>query len=148
MAIALGRSIPDSGTDRLPGQASHARLASRRKRNFSPSASLTGAHFVVNGVTNSSRTAARSARTESAALPGNDSKSPVTGADLKPRLVQKSFEHIISAGPSAMEYFYTRLFTTSPRTRALFPLSMTAQRERIFAALARLIWSLDDQPRR
>ncbi len=46
-----------------------------------------------------------------------------------------------------MEYFFARLFTVSPQTRALFPMSMTAVRERVFAALARLIWSLDDPPR-
>ena len=59
-----------------------------------------------------------------------------------------SFKRLISVGPAAMEYFYARLFTLSPRTRALFPTSMSAQRDRVFAALARLIWSLDDPPRR
>ena len=33
-----------------------------------------------------------------------------------------------------------------PIIRALFPTSMTTQRERMFAALARLVWSLDNQP--
>ena len=45
-----------------------------------------------------------------------------------------------------MEYFYSRLFTANPDCRTLFPTSMTAQRERMFAALARLVWSLDNQP--
>ena len=45
-----------------------------------------------------------------------------------------------------MEYFYARLFAFSPDTRALFPMSMTAQRERMFAALTRIVWSLDNQP--
>ena len=70
---------------------------------------------------------------------------PVTADDLEPRLVKESFAHLMSEGPVAMEYFYARLFATSPESRALFPMSMTAQRERMFAALARLVWSLDSQ---
>jgi len=45
-----------------------------------------------------------------------------------------------------MHYFYARLFAANPECRALFPSSMTAQRDRMFAALARLVWSLDNQP--
>ena len=45
-----------------------------------------------------------------------------------------------------MEYFYARLFTLSPEIRSLFPTSMTAQREHLFATLTRLIWSLDSEP--
>jgi len=45
-----------------------------------------------------------------------------------------------------MHYFYARLFAANPDFRALFPSSMTAQREQMFAALARLIWSLDNRP--
>jgi NAD(P)H-flavin reductase/hemoglobin-like flavoprotein len=52
----------------------------------------------------------------------------------------------MAEGPAAMEYFYSRLFTANPDCRMLFPTSMTAQRERMFAALARLVWSLDNQP--
>jgi NAD(P)H-flavin reductase/hemoglobin-like flavoprotein len=44
-----------------------------------------------------------------------------------------------------MEYFYARLFARNPDVRALFPTSMMAQRERMFAALRRLIWSLDSE---
>jgi NAD(P)H-flavin reductase/hemoglobin-like flavoprotein len=70
----------------------------------------------------------------------------VTAADLEPRLIKESFGRLMSAGPAAMEYFYARLFTTNPDCRTLFPTSMTAQRERMFAALFRLVWSLDNQP--
>ncbi len=73
-------------------------------------------------------------------------KNSATAADLEPRLVKESFAHLMSEGPNAMEYFYARLFAADPDIRALFPMSMTAQRERMFAALARLVWSLDNQP--
>lgn len=43
----------------------------------------------------------------------------------------------------AMEYFYARLFVHSPEIRAMFPLAMSDLRERVFSALARLIWSMD-----
>jgi NAD(P)H-flavin reductase/hemoglobin-like flavoprotein len=52
----------------------------------------------------------------------------------------------MSEGPVAMEYFYARLFAADPDIRALFPTAMTGQRERVFAALARLVWTLDNQP--
>jgi NAD(P)H-flavin reductase/hemoglobin-like flavoprotein len=45
-----------------------------------------------------------------------------------------------------MQYFYARLFAANPDCRALFPTSMTAQRERMFSALAKIVWSLDNQP--
>lgn len=45
-----------------------------------------------------------------------------------------------------MEYFYARLFAAYPECRTLFPTSMTAQRERMFAALGQLVWSLDNRP--
>jgi NAD(P)H-flavin reductase/hemoglobin-like flavoprotein len=52
----------------------------------------------------------------------------------------------MSQGPVAMQYFYARLFAANPDCRALFPTSMTVQRERMFSALARIVWSLDNQP--
>jgi NAD(P)H-flavin reductase/hemoglobin-like flavoprotein len=86
------------------------------------------------------------ARTESQPPPQARTPATVTAADLEPRLVKESFARLMSAGPAAMEYFYARLFTVSPECRMLFPTSMTAQRERMFAALAQLVWSLDNQP--
>jgi NAD(P)H-flavin reductase/hemoglobin-like flavoprotein len=47
-----------------------------------------------------------------------------------------------------MEYFYARLFIISPDVRALFPMSMMTQRERLFAALRRLVGTADPEPAR
>ena len=44
--------------------------------------------------------------------------------------MKESFARLMSEGSAAMEYFYARLFTANPDSRALFPTSMTAQRER------------------
>ncbi|HEY2076075.1 MAG TPA: globin domain-containing protein [Streptosporangiaceae bacterium] len=148
MAIVLDGSLPDSETDGLPGQATHARFAGRLKRNSLVPAPVPGDYSAANVATNQLLPRVEFARPESAAPPQKETKNPGTAAEIEQRLVKESFARIVSAGPAVMEYFYARLFTVSPRTRSLFPMSMTAQRERVFAALARLIWSLDDPPRR
>jgi NAD(P)H-flavin reductase/hemoglobin-like flavoprotein len=50
---------------------------------------------------------------------------------------------MMTNAPLAMEYFYSHLFIASPETRAMFPMGMSQMRERVFAALARLVWSMD-----
>jgi NAD(P)H-flavin reductase/hemoglobin-like flavoprotein len=75
-----------------------------------------------------------------------DRSCSVSPGELDPKLVKESYAHLMAAGPDAMEYFYSRLFTASPDIRAMFPTSMIAQRERAFAALGRLVSSLDNQP--
>ncbi len=42
-----------------------------------------------------------------------------------------------------MEYFYAWLFVRHPEIRAMFPLAMSRQREQVFSALARIVWSMD-----
>jgi NAD(P)H-flavin reductase/hemoglobin-like flavoprotein len=42
-----------------------------------------------------------------------------------------------------MEYFYAHLFVQHPEIRAMFPLTMSEHRERVFAALTRIVWGLD-----
>jgi NAD(P)H-flavin reductase/hemoglobin-like flavoprotein len=148
MAIVLDGSIPDSDTGEVPGQATPARFTGRRRRNSLAPAPVPGDYSPANVVANQLLPQATFVRTESSAPPRNEARNPSVASGIEPRLVKDSFARIVSVGPAAMEYFYARLFTVSPRTRALFPMTMTAQRERVFAALARLIWSLDDPPRR
>jgi NAD(P)H-flavin reductase/hemoglobin-like flavoprotein len=75
-----------------------------------------------------------------------EQQRPATAADLEPRLVKESFARLASHGPAAMHYFYARLFAANPDWRTLFPTSMTAQRERMFAAFTGIVWSLDNPP--
>lgn len=42
-----------------------------------------------------------------------------------------------------MEYFYAHLFIRHPEIRGMFPLTMSEHRERVFSALAQLVWSMD-----
>ncbi|GAA4155656.1 globin domain-containing protein [Actinomadura keratinilytica] len=60
-----------------------------------------------------------------------------------PRIVKESFTRIEPAADTAIAYFYGRLFAENPQLRTLFPPAMDGQRDRLFQALARVVWSLD-----
>ena len=121
MAIVLDGSIPDSDPDALPGQASHSRLLSRRKRHSSESATRADRHFFVGNVATDSMLPAPLAGTESVAPPANEARNLGTAASFNPRPVMDSFKRIVTVGPAAMEYFYARLFTVNPRITGPFP---------------------------
>jgi NAD(P)H-flavin reductase/hemoglobin-like flavoprotein len=84
------------------------------------------------------------ATTESAAaLAGQASPVRTEFAGLNAQLVKETFARVMADAQKAMEYFYACLFVRSPEIRAMFPLAMNELRERVFSALARLVWSLD-----
>ncbi|MEV4222672.1 globin domain-containing protein [Nonomuraea sp. NPDC049725] len=62
---------------------------------------------------------------------------------LNPRLVKESFSIIEPVAGKAAAYFYGRLFAENPHLRGMFPPSMDVQRDRLFHALTRIVWSLD-----
>ena len=62
---------------------------------------------------------------------------------LNPRLVKESFSIIEPVADKAAAYFYGRLFTEHPHLRGMFPPAMDMQRDRLFGALTRIVWSLD-----
>ncbi|MET8141023.1 globin domain-containing protein [Sphaerisporangium sp. NPDC005288] len=62
---------------------------------------------------------------------------------LNPRLIKESFSAIEPVMGRAVAYFYGRLFAESPQLRCMFPPAMDLQRDRLFAALTRIVWSLD-----
>ncbi|MEU8245627.1 globin domain-containing protein [Nonomuraea sp. NPDC048916] len=62
---------------------------------------------------------------------------------LNPRLVKESFSVIEPVADKAAAYFYGRLFAESPPLRSMFPPAMDVQRDRLFGALTRIVWSLD-----
>ncbi|HEX4811711.1 MAG TPA: globin domain-containing protein, partial [Nonomuraea sp.] len=62
---------------------------------------------------------------------------------LNPRLVKESFSVVEPHAERATAYFYGRLFAESPHLRAMFPPAMNVQRDRLFRALTRIVWSLD-----
>jgi hemoglobin-like flavoprotein len=107
---------------------------------------LTPGNPEPNAVSDAGPGSSGTAPADSFAPSSADADGQPSTAKLEPRLVKESFARLISEGPAAMQYFYARLFAANPDSRALFPSSMTAQRERMFAALARIVWSLDNQP--
>lgn len=62
---------------------------------------------------------------------------------LNPRLVKESFSAIEPVAKKAVAYFYGRLFAENPHLRGMFPPAMDLQRDRLFKALTRIVWSLD-----
>jgi NAD(P)H-flavin reductase/hemoglobin-like flavoprotein len=62
---------------------------------------------------------------------------------LNPRLVKESFSIIEPVADKAAAYFYGRLFAENPHLRGMFPPAMDVQRDRLFKALTRIVWSVD-----
>ncbi|MET8866647.1 globin domain-containing protein [Nonomuraea sp. NPDC004580] len=62
---------------------------------------------------------------------------------LNPRLVKESFSLVEPVAAKATAYFYGRLFAENPHLRSMFPPAMNVQRDRLFSALTRIVWSLD-----
>jgi NAD(P)H-flavin reductase/hemoglobin-like flavoprotein len=80
-------------------------------------------------------------------LPGSQaqraaaSAGGVAGADV--RLLRKSLALIEPHSDRFMAHFFATLFVRNPGLRPMFPLSLDESRERVFGALTRCAWSLD-----
>jgi len=96
--------------------------------------------------------------------PGTDASADLASADLAPAepvpaepvpadapdvspdpaiaAVQETFAIVGAAGDDAAAYFYGWLFAGHPELRALFPIAMNEQRDRLFRALGRIVGSL------
>ena len=149
MPIARGGELPDSGPDGHAGQAGLGHFGSQPGRYPAPlSLGLANAYSTLRAVSNEYPRGEPFARTagQPQGSPAGQAGGPPPRLDVDHRLLKESFAHLAAEEPAAMEYFYARLFAASPDTRALFPMSMTEQRKRMFLALARLVWSLDSQP--
>jgi nitric oxide dioxygenase len=59
-------------------------------------------------------------------------------------LVQGSFAKVAPIAEQAAALFYGRLFETAPETRALFTGDMTAQGQKLMAAISTVVTNLDD----
>ncbi len=58
-------------------------------------------------------------------------------------LVQRSFEKVATLGDKVAELFYEELFAIDPSLRKMFRGDMAAQRQKLLAALALVVRSLD-----
>ncbi|MFC7586713.1 globin domain-containing protein [Nonomuraea antimicrobica] len=57
--------------------------------------------------------------------------------------MKESFSVVEPQADKATAYFYGRLFAENPHLRGMFPPAMDVQRDRLFSALTRIVWSLD-----
>jgi NAD(P)H-flavin reductase/hemoglobin-like flavoprotein len=63
---------------------------------------------------------------------------------VDPARLKASWARVLSFGTPVPGFFYARLFLTYPQLRELFPASMSAQQDRLFAALGRIVTGIDD----
>src|SRR3954449_205206 len=61
--------------------------------------------------------------------------------------MRASFAKAAAEGDEAPLYFYSHLFLSHPETRAMFPVSMAQQRDRLFRALGDVVSHVDDLAR-
>ena len=145
MAIALDGGVPDYGADR-PAAQRRAGIFRRQRESLPQPAgrvSLTQPDGSRRAGSVASLAQQRVARAESIAADQAEESAAVTAESFDARLVKESFEHVTANAALAMEYFYSHLFTASPETRAMFPMSMSQMRQHVFTALTRLVWSMD-----
>lgn len=140
MAIALGGRLPDAKPDRPARQDGALRIAGGPAQVASV-AQVTAPETGIDADANESAAPRNAPAAGPAAAGKAEQKSTFNW-----RLVKQSFAYATSDGVAAAEYFYARLFAVNPGIRGLFPASMTVQRERMFAALSRVVWSLDTEP--
>jgi NAD(P)H-flavin reductase/hemoglobin-like flavoprotein len=58
--------------------------------------------------------------------------------------LKATWHEVAQHGDDVPSYFYAHLFVTHPELRAMFPLVMSAQRDRLVGALGRVVSSVDD----
>jgi NAD(P)H-flavin reductase/hemoglobin-like flavoprotein len=58
--------------------------------------------------------------------------------------LRASWATVAASGPSAAELFYAVLFTLAPELRAMFPVAMGTQRDKLLAALGHIVSHVDD----
>jgi NAD(P)H-flavin reductase/hemoglobin-like flavoprotein len=106
---------------------------------------LTAAYVGLNPQSNDNAIPEQIARTESdAPLKARaDSSAPVPDFDARP--VKESLGYLFDAGAEAARYFYDRLLGACPGVQNLFPVEMTAQSDRFFAAFIGIARHLDDE---
>ncbi len=56
--------------------------------------------------------------------------------------IEETFAIVSRAGDKAVAYFYGRLFAEHPQLRVMFPASMDYQRDRLFRALTRIVYTM------
>jgi NAD(P)H-flavin reductase/hemoglobin-like flavoprotein len=145
MAIALDGGYPDdTPPGSFPGQQPSSSFERRRIARSGQFFSLTQTHPYLSAETTNYEASGKTGRPQ--IRPGGGDQ-PSHGADVSKfdvRLVRQSFSSLAGNAEAAMEHFYARLFVRYPEIRSIFPHAMHDHMERVFAALARIVWAIDN----
>ncbi len=58
--------------------------------------------------------------------------------------LKSSWDHVAASGDEVPLFFYSHLFLSHPELRPMFPISMSAQRDRLVGALGRIVSNVDE----
>jgi NAD(P)H-flavin reductase/hemoglobin-like flavoprotein len=146
MAIALGGGYPDEDSPgSFAGQHGIMPWAPRPGSQAGRLYSLAGPH--LRGPAVIAGNGAQEPFKKRAAGPAGSETTTAHATDVRDidaRLVKESFGRVSANAETAMEYFYSRLFVRYPEIRSMFPHAMREHMERVFASLARIVWSIDN----
>ncbi len=145
MAIALDGSYPD---DMFPGGfAGQQRLTPFGRRRLQQAEhlfSLTDPHLRISARIEASGAASGAAQPRRQPELNEPAAHDSYASDIDSKLVRESFSRIAQNGGAVLEYFYARLFVQYPDMRSMFPHAMHEHMERVFTAIARIVWSVDN----
>ncbi len=145
MAIALDGGYPEEHPPGpFAGQQRLTTFGRRREPRAERIFSLTGTDAQVPAEIAPRAAADKIAGSDHQAAAANDPRAyPGDAKQFDSRLVKESFVHMAANPEAAMEHFYARLFVHYPEMRSMFPHAMRDHMEHVFAALTRIVWSID-----
>jgi NAD(P)H-flavin reductase/hemoglobin-like flavoprotein len=145
MAIALDGGYPDdTPPGSFAGQQPRLPFGWRRAPRSGPLFSLTQAHPYLSAETVNCEGSGKLERPETAAHDEDRPAHEGDASEFDARLVKEAFSILTENAEAAMEHFYARLFVRYPEIRSMFPHAMHDHMERVFAALTRIVWAIDN----
>lgn len=145
MAIALDGGYPDdTPLVNFAGQQARSPFGRRRAAHHERLFSLTHPDRLFSARIADSDAIGEVARPEEWPASSESEERPAEARDFDARLVKESFSHLTENPGLAMEHFYARLFVCHPEIRSMFPNAMHDHMERVFDALARIVWHIDN----
>ncbi|HXO57907.1 MAG TPA: globin domain-containing protein [Mycobacterium sp.] len=145
MAIALDGGYPDdTPLVSFAGQQARSPFGRRRVAHHERLFSLTDPHRLFSARIADSDAIDDVAGPQDWPALSESEERPAEARDFDARLVKESFSHLTENPDLAMEHFYARLFVCHPEIRSMFPHAMHDHMERVFDALARIVWHIDN----
>jgi NAD(P)H-flavin reductase/hemoglobin-like flavoprotein len=145
MAIALDGGYPDdTPLVNFAGQQARSPFGRRRVAHHQRLFSLTDRDRLFSARIAGSDAIDDVVRPQDWPASSEPEERQAEASDFDARLVKESFSHLTENPDLAMEHFYARLFVCHPEIRSMFPHAMHDHMERVFDALARIVWHIDN----